>query len=246
MKTSIAIFLFSVSCLASAAPTFPEAPDPALTALVSRIQKLYPATSFKEVRTTPVAGVYQVVMGRNVAYVDETGRYFLFGHMWDMQAQKDLSEQVAQESARIDFEKLPLEDAIKTVKGNGRRKIAVFSDPDCPYCKQIEKTLSQLNDITIYTFLFPIDGLHPAARAKANAVWCAKDRVKAWNALMVDGLVPKDTCPQTPIESNQKLAQSLGINGTPSLVFASGQMVPGALKAEQIEALLDRSNGSNK
>lgn len=246
MKTSIALALCLVSSLAGAAPTLPDAPDPALTAVVARMQKLYPATSFKEFRTTPVPGVYEVVMGRNVAYVDETGRYFLFGHMWDMQAQKDLSEALAQESSRIDFDKLPLQDAIKTVKGNGRRKVAVFSDPDCPFCKQIEKTFAQLNDVTIYTFLFPIDGLHPAARAKATAVWCAKDRVKAWNSLMLDGQVPQAACPQTPIESNQKLAQSLGINGTPSLVFASGQMVPGALKAEQLEAMLDSAGGGAK
>ena len=139
------------------AKPFQKSADPGMMA---QMQSLYPNTQFKEVSTTVIPGVFEVVMGKNTAYVDSTGRYFLFGRLFDMQTQNDLSpakpEPVVE---KIDLGKLKTEDAIKTVKGSGARTLYVFSDPDCPFCTQLEKNLANVTDVTIYTFLFPLEGL---------------------------------------------------------------------------------------
>jgi thiol:disulfide interchange protein DsbC len=220
------------------AATFAQAPvDPNVAAIAAKLKQLYPKTTFNSISQTPVPGVYEVVMGRNVAYVDEGGRYFLFGHLYDMQLQQDLTEGKAAAASSIDFGALPKQDAIVTVKGNGSRKIAVFSDPDCPYCKKFEETLAKMNDVTIYTFLFPIDSLHPQARLKSVGVWCAPDRSRAWEDLMLRGKVPNGEC-ENPVQRNIELAAKLGINGTPTIVLASGRLIPGAVSYEQLNSMI--------
>ncbi len=214
--------------------------DPSVAGMTTKLKQLYPKTTFSSVSKTPVPGVYEVVMGKNVAYVEETGRYFLFGHLYDMQLQQDLTEGKAAAASSIDFAALPKQDAIVTVKGNGSRKIAVFSDPDCPYCKKFEETLAKMNDITIYTFLFPIDSLHPNARRKSVGVWCAPDRSRAWDDLMLRGKESAGEC-DSPVQRNVELAAKLGINGTPTIVLDSGRMIPGAVQAEQLSQMLGGS-----
>jgi thiol:disulfide interchange protein DsbC len=219
-----------------------EAPaDPAITAVIQNFKRLYPATPIKEVTATPLAGIYQVVMGKNVAFVDETGRYFIFGHMFDMKEQRDLTAETAATTAKVDFATLPINDAIVTVKGSGKRRVAVFMDPDCPYCKQLESSLSKITDVTIYTFLFPLDALHPDAKRKSVGVWCAKDRAKAWDDLMLRNIVSDAKCADTPVGRNMQLALSLGVNGTPTLLFPNGQVLPGSPRPEQLETLLGES-----
>lgn len=215
--------------------------DPEITAVIQNFKRLYPATPIKEVSTTPLPGIYQVVMGKNVAFVDETGRYFIFGHMFDMKEQRDLTEEVAATTAKVDFATLPMADAIVTVKGSGKRRVAVFMDPDCPYCKQLESSLSKITDVTIYTFLFPLDALHPDAKRKSIGVWCAKDRAKAWDDLMLRNIVSDAKCADTPVDRNMQLALSLGVNGTPTMVFPNGQVLPGSPRPEQLENLLGES-----
>jgi thiol:disulfide interchange protein DsbC len=211
--------------------------DPALIAVIHKLKALYPATQIKEVSGTPLPGIYQVLMGRNVAFVDESGRYFLFGHLYDMKDQRDLTMDSSATVAKTDFAALPLADAIVTVKGSGTRKVAVFMDPDCPYCRQLESALDKLTDATIYTFLMPLEGLHPDAKRKSVGVWCAKDRAKAWNDLMTRNVVTDGSC-DAPIDRNIKLAERLGITGTPTLIFANGQVMPGAPRTDQLEQLL--------
>lgn len=208
------------------------------TDVEGRLKELYPATKISAVRESPVPGVYEVVMGRNVAYSDESGRYMIFGHLYDMQAQRDLTAEVKDELNKIDVAALPIADAIKTVRGNGKRTLYVFSDPDCPYCKRLEAELAKLNDVTIYTFLYPLVGLHPDARRKAEAIWCATDRAKAWQTFMSSGTLPDHTACDNPIERNLRLGESLGINGTPTIVFADGRIAPGALPLAEIERRL--------
>lgn len=241
MKT-IKIVSFVVALLggamAVAADLSPTNADPAIIAVVTKLRKLYPATNFKEIRSTPMAGIYEVVMGQNIAYVDDSGRYFVFGHLFDMKEQRDLSEERMTIARKTDFNALPFKDAIVIVKGNGKRKMAVFSDPDCPFCKQLEATLSSVNDVTIYTFLFPLESLHPDARRKAVGVWCSKDRAKAWDDLMHRGTVPTAACEDTPIERNLRLAGELGITGTPTIIFENGASVPGAPKPDQLNRML--------
>ena len=223
----------------------PTPPSDTTTApIAARLQRLYPATRFGVVNPTSWPGVYEVLMGANIAYVDESGQYFLFGHLYDMKAQRDVTAERKESLAQVDFASLPLSDAIKEVRGNGARVLAIFSDPDCPYCKRLESDLRPLTDVTLYTFLMPIASLHPSARDKAVAVWCAKDRVAAWNATMrQDQALPHAECPH-PIDRNIALGERLGIVGTPTLIAADGRVLPGAASKEQIEAWLTRSTAS--
>ena len=224
-------------------PCAAQAPQDGSAALADRLQSLYPATRFGAVTATPWQGVFEVSMGNNLAYVDETGQYFLFGHLYDMKAQRDLTAERQDLMARIDFAVLPLADALKDVRGKGSRTFAVFSDPDCPYCRRLETEMKTLTDVTIYTFLMPIASLHPQARGKAIAVWCAADRVATWHALMWDDRLPpsspRSECAH-PVDRNVALGERLKINGTPTLIAADGRVLPGAASAAQIEDWLNR------
>ena len=235
----------SANTTGTAAPPATSAATATATAtestLANRLQALYPSTRFGAVNPTPWPGVFEVVMGANLAYVDQSGQYFLFGHFYDMKAQRDLTAERKDTLARIDFETLPLSDAMKDVRGNGARVLAIFSDPDCPYCQKLEADIRELTNVTIYTFLMPLVSLHPAAHRKAVSVWCAKDRIAAWQATMWRGeAVPQADCPH-PVDRNVALGERLGINGTPTLVALDGRMLPGAASKEQIEAWLQRS-----
>jgi thiol:disulfide interchange protein DsbC len=169
----------------------------------------------------------------------------LFGHLYDMKEQMDLTAQRLDEINKINVSALPLSDAIKTVKGDGSRTLYVFSDPDCPFCKQLEKELTRLDNVTIYTFLYPLVGLHPDAKRKAETIWCAKDRAKAWDDFMATGKLPDDVnkC-DNPVERNIRLGGSLGLNGTPTIIFGNGMIVPGALPADEIERRLGNSKAA--
>ncbi len=229
--------------LAATAAAAAAAPDTSTSTIemAGRLQALYPSTRFGAVNPTPWSGVFEVVMGTNLAYVDQSGQYFLFGHLYDMKAQRDMTAERKDLLARIDFDTLPLADAMKEVRGNGSRVLAIFSDPDCPYCQQLETDLRSLTNVTIYTFLMPLVSLHPAAHSKAISVWCAKDRIAAWHATMWRGEPIADAdCPH-PVDRNVALGEQLGINGTPTLIAADGRMLPGAASKDQIEAWLQQS-----
>ncbi|WP_308925848.1 DsbC family protein [Janthinobacterium sp. J1-1] len=230
-----------------AAPSAPStAGDPATVSLRQTLTRLYPHTRFGDIQRSAIPGIWEVWMGNNVAYVNDEGRHFIFGHLYDMQTQTDLTaakkEQasVQAESARprIKFADLPLGDAIKAVRGNGQRKMAVFSDPHCPYCRQLELELAKLDNVTIYTFLYPIESLHPQAASVAQSIWCAKDKSAAWRQYMTTGKKPKVIRCDTPINRNVALANSAGIFGTPYLLFANGTQAPGAMPAAALEQRL--------
>lgn len=233
-KTIAIALAASLSAAASAAES-----DEA--ALEIKLRELYPATQFSGVHKTEIPELFEVGMGRNIGYTNSEGRYFLFGHVFDMKTQKDLTAARLEELNAVDFSSLPLKDAIKTVSGNGKRVFAVFSDPDCPYCKKLEPELAKLDNVTVYTFLLPLEGLHPDAKRKATHIWCAKDRVRAWNDFMAKGDLPamKGKECENPIERNMQLGQKLNINGTPTLIAADGRILPGAAPIEQIEKWLD-------
>lgn len=213
--------------------------DKDTVAIEKNLKLLYPKTKFHSIKTTPVAGIYEVVMGRNVAYVGDDGRYFIFGHLFDMETQTDLTEDVLQENVKIDFSTLPLQQAIKTVKGDGKRIVAIFSDPDCPYCKKLEQELAKINNVTIYTFLFPLGDLHPEAKEKADAIWCAKDKSAAWGNFMLSNKLPIKTpgC-EAPTSLIADFANSHGIAGTPFLIKSDSKTMPGAADAAKLEKWL--------
>lgn len=222
--------------------------DPQTVAIRLELQKRYPNTKFGAIERAPMPGIWEVWMGSNVAYITDDARHFIFGHLYDMEQQMDLTAskkaalsntQASEPSTAVMFADLPLQDAIKTVRGNGARKLAVFSDVDCGYCQQLEGELAKLENVTVYTFLFPLASLHPQAMAKSASIWCAKDRVEAWATAMSTGSVPdSDNRCRTPIEANIELAQRAGIQGTPFIFFENGTKAAGALDVASLERRL--------
>lgn len=225
-----------------------SSPDPATVALRQKLSQRYPNTQFGDIQRSAVSGLWEVWMGANVAYVTDEGRHFIFGHLYDMQTQTDLTAakkeqmnlQLESAKPKIAFADLPLGDAIKTVRGNGDRKLAVFSDPHCPYCRDLEKQLARLDNVTIYTFLYPIASIHPQAADVAQSIWCAKDRGTAWRAFMGAGTAPAPARCSSPIERNVELAGKAGIYGTPFILFSNGDKAAGALDVASLERRLSR------
>lgn len=208
------------------------------------VETAYPKLKVVSVTKTPFNGLYEVFLGEEIFYTDEKFSFFIVeGRVIDPKSRKDLTSERREELTKVDFNTLPLNQAIKVVKGNGSRKLVVFSDPDCPYCKQLEqKSLVGLNDVTIYTFLFPLEGLHPDAANKAKAIWCSPDRTKAWQDWMLNGQLTKaaTTC-NTPVEELAELGRKLGVRGTPLLIFSNGRRVSGAIPAQELESRLAQS-----
>ncbi|HEY8084855.1 MAG TPA: DsbC family protein [Methylophilaceae bacterium] len=205
-------------------------------------QQAYPKVKIESVTKTQYGGLYEVYAGGQLVYTDENFNFFIVdGRLIDVKNRRDITTERTEELSRIDFSALPLEQAIKVVKGNGSRKMAVFSDPDCPYCKQLEQEgLAPITDVTIYTFLFPIERLHPNAPDKAKAIWCAPDRGRAWTSWMLKSYLPQgNTSCSTPLDSVSALAQKLGVNSTPTLFFADGTRLRGAYPTEDIEKALN-------
>lgn len=211
-----------------------QAPD-----LMARLQQLYPATKFSSVTTTPVRGVYEVVMGKTVSYVDESGRYFFFGNLFDMANRQDMTAPRIAQANKIDVAQLPLKDAIKLVKGTGKRVLHVFSDPDCPACRALEPTLANLVDVTIYIFPYPLASIHPDAVRKATSIWCAADPAKAWTDWMLSSKQPTQANCENPIGRNMELAQRLEINATPTLISSDGRKQAGALGEAALNAFIN-------
>lgn len=211
------------------------------TSLKQRIEKAYPKFKVESVVKTPYAGLYEVFMGGQIIYTDEKLTFLIAeGQLVDPKTKKNITGERLEELTRVDFNSLPLEKAIKVVKGNGSRKIAIFSDVDCPFCKRLEQNeLSHLTDMTIYTFLYPLEQLHPEAAAKSKLIWCAEDRVAAWNNWIFNNKLPKTAgkC-ETPLEEIGALAAKMGVTSTPTLIFSDGRRMNGAQPYKAIEAAM--------
>lgn len=229
---------------AAAAPAAPAAAAllPAVEAeirknLVERLAKLPP---IDEVRATPVAGLFEVRYGGSeILYSDLRGDTIVTGSMIDTRSRVDLTEARIEKLLAIDFERLPFKDAIVIKQGNGSRRMAVFVDPNCGYCKAFERDLAGIKDVTVYTFLIPILG--PDSSAKSRDIWCTKDAPAAWRAWMIDGQLPNKAaaaCDTGAIERNVEFARRQKINGTPAVLFTDGTRKPGALPAATVEKLL--------
>lgn len=203
------------------------------------MQKKYPDVQVESVTKTPLAGIYEVFAGGEVIYVDENVNYLIVrGRLIDVARKTDLTEERTRVLTAIKFDQLPLNLALRMVKGNGKRKFAYFTDPNCPYCKRLDQELTKVTDVTVYLFLYPI--LSPDSVEKAKAVWCSKDRGKVYMDWMLNGNAPATPghC-DTPIEKILAFGRQQGISGTPTLFFADGQRVTGAVPAEQLGKLLD-------
>ena len=209
--------------------------------LKERMEAAYPKFKVESVTKTPYEGLYEVFMGGQIIYTNEKLTFIIAeGRLVDPKTKKDITSERLEKLARIDFDILPLDKAIKVVKGNGSRKIAVFSDVDCPFCKRLEQDeLSQISDVTIYTFLYPLAQLHPNAATKSKLIWCADDRVGAWNDWVFNNQLPKSTgtC-KVPLEEVGALARKIGVASTPTLFFADGKRMMGAQPHKTIEAAM--------
>ena len=197
-----------------------------------------------EVSKTPIPGIYEVRIGSNIFYSDEQGNYLIEGVLVETKTRNNLTEERLAKLSAIDVSTLPLKDAIVWKVGNGSRKLVVFADPNCGYCKRFERDLLKVKDVTVYTFLYPILGEDSSEKSKA--IWCSKDSTKAWRDWMVDGVAPKAMaggCDATVLQRNVELGRKHRVNGTPALVFEDGRRVPGAMAADALEKQLAASKG---
>ncbi len=206
--------------------------------LKKAIEAAYPKFKVESVVKTPYSGLYEVFMGGQIVYTDEKLTFLIAeGRLVDPKTKKDVTGERLEELTKIDFNSLPLDQAIKVVKGNGSRKLVVFSDVDCPYCKRLEQNeLSNISDVTVYTFLYPIVQLHPDAPAKSKSIWCASNRVKAWNDWIFNNKLPAvaANC-EVPLERVGELARKIGVTSTPTLIFSDGKRMMGAQPYKEIE-----------
>ena len=192
-----------------------------------------------EISKSPIPGLFEVRMGTDIVYADESGNFLVQGALIDTKTRTDITQARIDKLTAIDFAGLPLKDAVLIRQGNGARKLVVFSDPNCGYCKRLERDLLTLKDVSIYTFLYPILG--PDSNSKAKDIWCAKEPAKVWRAWMVDGQVPAKvtaSCDIAAIERNTDMGKKYKVQGTPAMVFEDGSRAPGAIPGAQIESRL--------
>ena len=211
------------------------------------LEEKFPGAQVSNVAKSGYLGLYEAQFDGQMVYTDTKVTHVIVGSIYDTATKQNLSEQRLRKLNRVAFDSLPLDLAIKKVKGGGSRKLVVFSDVDCPFCARLEKELKDVDDVTIYTFLYPIDQLHPEAALKSKMIWCSPDRLKSWDEFYESGKLPdnKGDC-ETPLATLQALGQKMRVNATPTLVFADGTMIPGALPRQRLEAQLAESDAEGK
>ena len=210
----------------------------------AELKKVVSDAPIDSIKKTPYAGLYEVVVGGEVVYTDEKGSFLFLGNIIDINNKENLTETRMRQVNKIDFAALPFDRAIKIVRGNGARKIAIFEDPNCGYCKRFERDLQGVNDITVYVFLYPI--LSADSVEKAKAIWCSKDPGKLWMDTMTKEVVPSGdkSCP-TPLDQNVAFGRDKKITGTPTIIFEDGERVPGAMKLADFEKKLAAAKAPN-
>lgn len=188
-----------------------------------------------QVNKSPIAGLYEVVTEGQLFYTDEKVTHLIAGSMFELKSMRNITEERAQKLFAVDFKSLPFDLAVKKVKGDGHRKLAYFTDPNCGYCKKLERELQKVTNVTLYLFLYPI---FPGSDEKVQGVLCSKDKVKAWDDMMLNGVQPPAGNCTTSTAKVKELGRKLRLQGTPALIFADGQVVPGFLPAPELEKAL--------
>lgn len=220
-----------------------ELPAAQLAALKQKLSQRMPQLPpIEGGRTTSMAGLIELRAGGHIFYTDAAGDHLIDGQLIDVRTQRNLTEARLDEINQVDFNALPLRDAVVWKSGNGKRRMVVFSDPNCGYCKRLERDIQKLKDVTVYTLMIGILG--DDSRAKADQIWCAKDRTQAWLSWMLDGEAPPRALGQcgSPLQRNMALAQKLRVNGTPAIFFEDGSRLPGAASQQTMEQRLAKAS----
>ena len=206
-------------------------------------ERLPQMPEIEEISKSPIPGLYELRMnGADIMYTDAEGNYLIQGNLIDTKQRKNLTEERIDKLSAVAFDALPLKDSFKIVRGNGKRKLVVFEDPNCGYCKRFERDLQTVDNVTIYMFLYPILG--PDSSEKSRAIWCSKDPAKAWQDWMVrDQPASAATCDVAALTRNTEFGRVYKITGTPTLFFMDGTRVPGAVDAAQVEKMLSGNKG---
>lgn len=241
-------FLFRaalVALVAAPAVAFSQAELPAaqLSVLKQKLSQRMPQLPpIEGARTTSMAGLIELRSGGNIFYTDASGDHIIDGQLIDARNQRNLTEARMDEINQVDFSTLPLRDAVRWKSGNGKRRMVVFSDPNCGYCKRLERDIQKLKDVTVYTFMIGILG--DDSRTKSDHIWCSKDRTRAWLDWMLDGVAPQKALGQcsSPLQRNMALAQKLRVNGTPAIMFEDGSRLPGAASLQTMEQRLAKAS----
>ena len=241
MKKSIRTGLLAALAAAGLAASVAQAQTPAQDAAIRKniAERLPQVGKVDEVSKTPMAGLFEVRVGTDIYYSDAEGNYLIQGQLIDTKAKRNITEDRLEKLLAIDFDSLPVKDAFTIVRGNGKRKLAVFEDPNCGYCKRFERDLQKIDNVTVYMFLYPILG--PESTEKSRTIWCTRDRGRTWQDYMVrDMALPKAEpgCDDKAITRNVEFGRKHKITGTPTLLFADGTRVPGAIGAADVEKLL--------
>lgn len=200
-----------------------------------------------EITKSPIPGLFEVRIGNEIFYTDEQGNHIIDGSLIDTRTRANLTQERIDKLTAIDFAKLPFKDAIVWKSGTGERKMAVFADPNCGYCKRFERDLTEVKNVTVYTFLYPILGADSLEKSKN--IWCAKDRTAAWRDWMLEGSAPAKAmgqCDTAALQRNAEFGRKYRINGTPGIVFEDGKRAPGAMSTAQIEQQLLASRAAAK
>lgn len=204
------------------------------------LQKNYPQLGpIDKTYKTNILGLYEVVAQGMLFYTDKNAQYLINGNIIDLKTMRNLTEERSQKLFAIDFNNLPFDLAIKKVKGNGQRKMAYFSDPNCGFCQKLESELKNVDNVTLYLFMLSI---FQGSDKKVQGVWCSKDRVKAWDNLMQSHIQPPAGTCDTPTSKLMELSQKLNINGTPALIFSDGTLIPGYRPAAELEKALNNAS----
>jgi thiol:disulfide interchange protein DsbC len=208
--------------------------------IIERVPQL---KNINEIKKSPIPGIYELrINDSEIYYTDAKGDYLVLGQLIDTKTRRNLTEERVDKLTAIAFEDLPIKDAFTMVRGNGKRKLAVFEDPNCGYCKRFERDLQKIDNVTVYLFLYPI--LSQDSADKSKAIWCAKDPAKAWLDWMVRDQAPAAaSCDASALARNVELGRKHKISGTPTLIFTNGNRVPGAIDDKQLEKLLSESKG---
>ncbi len=247
---SLVAALMVVACNAQQPPATAAATNATAAAAapgnaqIADIQKMleerFKGAPIRGVRASVIPGIFEAVIGDDMIHFNPALNHFIVGNLIDAKSMANLTEERVAELSAIDVKQLPLDNAIKFVRGKGERVMYVFTDVDCPFCTRLEQTVQSMDNVTVYNFMFPIDSLHPAATNKQKAIWCAKDRLAAWQDAVLrrkfDDKAKTDCA--NPVDATKALGAKLGVRATPSFFLADGRMVAGALPKEKIEERL--------